>query len=178
MLLAMAYHGKLAANWPRPTDARSAVPTTQSYVCCDLTNSIHDVYVPWVTAGSLTLVLCLLASIRVITATVKPVGRSGGAPQVRVLAARLNSCDCSVEAAAHHACTTIARLCPWLFRSKCHASPRCVRAGRRRDGRQSGTVCRQRCRRRERERTARRYSAGALCRAGQLSRVCMHKFIL
>ncbi|KAI7842724.1 hypothetical protein COHA_003654 [Chlorella ohadii] len=53
----------------------------KSYVCCDLTNSIHDVYVPWVTAGSLTLVLCLLASVRVITATVKPVGRSGGAPQ-------------------------------------------------------------------------------------------------
>lgn len=63
-------------------------------MCCDLTNSIHDVWVPWVTAGSLTLVLCLLASVRVITATVKPVGRSGGVPQVRFPAACLNSCGC------------------------------------------------------------------------------------
>lgn len=55
-------------------------PGLQSYVCCDLTNSIYDVWLPWVIAGSLALVLCLLASIRVITATVKPVGRSGTAP--------------------------------------------------------------------------------------------------
>lgn len=43
---------------------------------CDLTSSLYDVWLPWVVAGSLALALCTLASIRVVQATMRPVGRA------------------------------------------------------------------------------------------------------
>lgn len=48
----------------------------KTFVCCDLTNSLYNVWVAWVVAGSLTFALCLLASLRVVTATLRPTGRS------------------------------------------------------------------------------------------------------
>jgi hypothetical protein len=83
----------------------------KSFVCCDLTNSIYNVWVPWVVAGSLTLVLCLLASARVISATVRPVGRSTGAPEASgpaacwvVMAAAMSSRCCASQIGRLTAC--------------------------------------------------------------------------
>lgn len=53
----------------------------KTYVCCDLTTALHNVWVPWTVAGSLALVLSVFASVRVVTSTLHPhgqTGRSGG----------------------------------------------------------------------------------------------------
>ena len=57
-------------NSPWPQSAKT-------FVCCDVTSSLNAVWVPWTVAGSLSLALCVLASIRVVTSTLRPVGRAG-----------------------------------------------------------------------------------------------------
>ena len=58
--------------------------STKTFICCDLTTSLYNVWLPWVVAGSLALVLCVLASIRVIQATMMPVGLADF-PQARAV---------------------------------------------------------------------------------------------
>lgn len=42
------------------------------YLCCELTQTIYDVWVPWVVAGVLAIVFAFLASARIIASTVYP----------------------------------------------------------------------------------------------------------
>lgn len=72
-LLTSLVLARLAAPHPLLSPADVNLKT---YVCCDLTSSISSVYTAWVVAGSLTFVLCLAASLRVITATTHPTGRA------------------------------------------------------------------------------------------------------
>lgn len=49
----------------------------KSYVCCDLTDAIYSVWVPWTCAGVLALVLCILATARIVSSTLRPSGTTG-----------------------------------------------------------------------------------------------------
>lgn len=60
--------GRAALAPPIPQDAKT-------YVCCDLTTALHNVWVPWTAAGVLALVLSVCASLRVVTSTLRPHGQ-------------------------------------------------------------------------------------------------------
>lgn len=68
-----------AACWLPPRCRVSSVDPARPSLApcsCDLTSALYDVWLPWVVAGSLALGLCMLASIRVVQATMRPVGRA------------------------------------------------------------------------------------------------------
>ena len=50
--------------------------SAKTYVCCQLTGSLEEVWTAWVVAGVLSFVLAIAASARVIQGTLAPTGRA------------------------------------------------------------------------------------------------------
>ncbi|KAL4425915.1 hypothetical protein ABPG75_009931 [Micractinium tetrahymenae] len=87
------------AAWPLYVDAKT-------YVCCDLTTAVHNVWVPWTVAGVLALVLSFFASLRVVTSTLRPHGQAAqggggieGSMQLAEMATNCSKAELSPAAA-------------------------------------------------------------------------------